>query len=286
MTVSVVIPVFKRITWLERCLEALAKQDLKDEFEVVIVDDGSPNRTAIEQLIGGWLQRSTVFRLAFYRKSNGGPAAARNFGVRKTGGAILCFLDDDSIPHCSWLREIVDFFSKKDVGLLSGQTCSYDRESALPLLLEKTVYEGKCFATCNIAYRRTVFEALGGFDEGFRYASWEDNDLGWRARWAGYSHLYNSKAIVYHPHEATLKEYREKCRLNGRGAAFFSRKYLLSKPWWALITPLAMARRLPCGLILPFLFRQGVTKSQVKFLWSYHSIIGFIQAIFAESRNA
>lgn len=67
-----------------------------------------------------------------------------------------------------------------------------------PLLLEKVVYLGKTWAICNIAYWRDVFEKFGGFDETFADASWEYNDLGIRARWAGYKHIVNEDAIVYH----------------------------------------------------------------------------------------
>lgn len=286
MDVSIIIPVYKRTDWLEKCLGALSCQDFKQPFEVVVVDDGSPNGCEITKVVEEF-SSSGPFEIGFYRKDNGGPATARNFGVNKSQGKVLCFLDDDSIPEKAWLREITDpFRDAQEIGLVSGRTISHDRNSRLPLLLQETVYKGKCWATCNIAYRRELFEKLGGFDERFPEPSWEDNDLGLRAVWQGAVHVYRDSAVVAHPHEATLDEYRDKCLLNGRGAAAFCRKYVRSKPWWALITPLAMVRRLPYALAPVVWLQRDITKSLVKFLWSYHSLIGFISAFTSEPRNA
>lgn len=285
MDVSIIIPVYKRTEWLSKCLGALACQDFEKPFEVVVVDDGSPNACEITKAVEEFTS-SGLFEIGFYRKDNGGPASARNFGVNKSQGKVLCFLDDDSVPEREWLREITVPFLEEGVGLVNGRTVSHDRNSRLPLLLEETVYKGKCWATCNIAYRRDLFEKLGGFDERFPEPSWEDNDLGLRATWLGAVHVYRDSAVIAHPHEATLDEYRDKCLLNGRGAAAFCRKYLRLKPFWALLTPLAMARRLPYALSPVVWLQKNVSKSQVKFLWSFHSLIGFLRAITSEPWNA
>jgi GT2 family glycosyltransferase len=284
--VSIIIPVYKRTAWLGMCLDGLSTQDFQGSFEVIIVDDGSPNGGEIGTIADQYRSEG-LLSLIFLRKENGGPAAARNFGVARSKGRILCFLDDDSIPDIGWLREITaPFRDMKGIGLVNGRTVSYDRISRLPMLLERAVYQGKCWATCNIAYQRGLFVELGGFDESFPEPSWEDNDLGLRARWKGAVHVYSEKAVVSHPHEASLDEYRDKCLLNGRGAAAFCRKHLKSKPWWSLITPLAMARRLPLAISPAVWFRRDFNQSYVKFLWSYHSLIGFIRAIASEPRNA
>lgn len=286
MEVSIIIPVYKRTQWLALCLDALVHQDFEGRYEIVIVDDGSPNKGEIEAIVEPF-RAAAKFSLMFFRKDNGGPAAARNYGVARSSGRIVCFLDDDSVPDADWLHQVTaPFFESQATGLVSGRTVSHDRRTLLPLLLESTVYKGKCWATCNIAYRRDLFEELGGFDECFPEPSWEDNDLGLRARWRGAVHVYRDTAVVSHPHEATLDEYREKCLLNGRGVAAFCRKYLKTRPLWAFIAPVAMARRLPYGLSPAVWFRHGVSRSSVKFLWSYHSLQGFVTAMISGSRNA
>lgn len=246
------------------------------------MDDGSPNESEMKSAAEKFSGPGNI-TIKYFRNIHTGPAAARNYGVHASSCKILCFLDDDSIPDRSWLSEIVKPFLNSDsIALVSGKTLSYDRMASLPLLLEKTVYSGKSWATCNIAYRRDVFEALGGFDESFPEPSWEDNDLGIRAKWAGYIHVYNEQAVVYHPHERSIEEYKKKCLLNGRGAAVFSRKYLFKKPLWGIGTPLVMSRRLLYGIFPSVWRRKTINETYLKFLWSFYSLQGFWRAMTGE----
>lgn len=283
MDASIIIPLYRRVGWIGKCVEKLAGQDFGGSFEVVIVDDGSPNEPEIGDAVKGLSAREKPV-IRYLRNRHSGPAATRNYGVRASAGRIICFLDDDSLPDKGWLGEVMGSFSDPDAAVVSGKTLSYDRAAPLPLLLEKAVYDGKSWATCNIAYRRDVFDRLGGFDEAFPEPSWEDNDLGIRARWAGHKHVYNEKAIVYHPHEVTIEEYKRKCLLNGRGAAVFSRKYLLRKPAWGIGTPFAMARRLVYGL-LPSTWSRTLNGNYLKFLWSFYSLKGFMGAKGDAAKN-
>lgn len=279
MDVSIVIPIYHRTEWIGKCIRGLLEQDFEGPFEIIVVDDGSPNAPKIRNLVEGFPGRENPV-IRYIRKGHAGPAAARNYGVRLSSGRILCFLDDDSIPDRRWLREIIyPFQGSETTGLVSGKTCSYDQEATLPVLLEMTIYAGKSWATCNIAYRRDIFKVLGGFDESFHEASWEDNDLGMRARWAGYGHVYNEGAIVYHSHERSIVEFKRKCLRNGRGAALFSRKYLFKRPLWAISTPFAMSRRLVYGIYPSVWRRRTASKPYLKFLWSFYSLQGFIGTI-------
>lgn len=274
---SIVIPVYKRAEWLIKCLDALQKLEFAENFEVVVVDDGSPNKEEIAQAVE--TASAGRLELTFSRKENGGPASARNHGVKLASGEIVCFLDDDSIADSRWLQEMISTFrNNPSVSVVNGCTRSYDRLAQIPLLLEKAVYPPKNWATCNIAYRREVFEALGGFDETFPEPSWEDNDLGLRAKWAGYMHVCNARALVYHPHESSLDEYKDKCCLNGRGAAIFSRKYLFRRPLWGVGTPILMSRRL-IYCLFPSVWQKKVNAPYLKFLWSYYSLQGFLSQI-------
>jgi len=278
MNASIIIPVYKRTGWITKCIESLNKQDYDGLFEVIIVDDGSPNESEVKESIIK-ISGQNRFKIKCLRNYHSGPAATRNYGVKYSSGRILCFIDDDSLPECSWLREIAGSFDGDECpDIVSGKILSYNREDKLPLMLEKALYSGKHWATCNIAYRRDVFDALGGFDETFIEASWEDNDLGLRARWSGYKYVYNEKAVVYHNHESTLEEYKKKCILNGRGAAAFSRKYILKKPLWGIATPFIMSRRLIYGF-LPSVWRKDPgEEAYLRFIWSFYSLKGFFES--------
>ncbi|HWI41909.1 MAG TPA: glycosyltransferase family 2 protein [Verrucomicrobiae bacterium] len=271
-----IIATYCRPQWIARSLQALAHQEVPSGiiFETIVVDDGSPNVREIEDIV-----RDAPLTVKFVSQANGGPASARNRGVLEASGEVLCFLDDDSIADPRWLQKIVEpFRGSAAVGIVSGLTCSYDRHSLLPLILERSVYPRKSWATCNIAYRADIFRRLGGFDERFREASWEDNDLGLRVRWEGERHVFTAGAVVYHPHEGSLDEFRAKCYANGRGAAVFVAKWFRKKPLWAVAVPLLMARRIPYG-ILPRARRREISPEYLKFMWSYYSLKGFLQVI-------
>jgi GT2 family glycosyltransferase len=284
MDASIIIPLYQRTRWIVQTLENLQKQDFKGIFEVIVVDDGSPNEKEISEALETFSARNAI-NLRHIKNRHAGPAAARNYGVRYASGKVLLFLDDDSVPDKTWLKEMMQPFQEDNPpAIVSGLIRSYDRQRAFPLLLEQAVYSGKHWATCNIAYRKDTFEKLGGFDETFPESSWEDNDLGIRAKWAGYEHLYNRNAVVYHNHEQTFEEYKKKCQLNGRGAAVFSRKYLFTKPLWGMGTPFFMSRRIIYGLHPAVWVRKKSSPAYVKFLWSYYSLIGFTKA-FLKKRN-
>ena len=279
--VSLVIPVYKRADWLSKNLEALVAQNYGEKFEVIVVDDGSPNGEEIRRVIDG-IAANSELHLLFLQKENGGPAAARNFGVTKSRGELICFLDDDSIPDPNWLTKIVEPFNDHpNVGLVSGQTKSYYQDERLPLLLERVIYSGKCWATCNIAYKREAFEQVGGFDESFPEPSWEDNDLGLRVRWAGFSHGYAEDAVVLHPHERSLEEYRQKCLLNGRGMAVFCKKHWRKRPLWGVGGALFMLRRLVWILHPSVWLGQVESHAFLRFTWSWYSLKGFCKVFFA-----
>ncbi|MEW6067173.1 MAG: glycosyltransferase [Nitrospirota bacterium] len=280
MVASIIIPIYRRTNWIIKCIESLQKQDYKGEFEIIVADDGSPNELEVKASLEKFAGMDYA-SIKYIRNKHAGPAATRNYGVKHSKGKLLCFIDDDSIPEKTWLSEMANSFNKgKNTAIVSGLILSYDRVNKLPLLLEKAAYSGKHWATCNICYRRDVFEALGGFDETFPESSWEDNDLGIRARWAGYAHVYNKQAIVYHNHEESIDEYKKKCLLNGRGAAVFSRKYIFKKPLWGIGTPFVMSRRLIYGLYPSVWLRKTDSVAYLRFLWSYFSLQGFLKNFF------
>jgi len=278
MDVSIIIPVFRRTEWVGKCIDRLLEQEFRGTFEIIVVDDGSPNAPEIEKTVEHYSAAAVTVR--YVKKDHSGPAAARNYGVSHATGTIFCFLDDDSHAEKMWLHEITRPFERDEAAaVVSGRVLSLDQHEGLSFALEKAVYTGKHWATCNIAYKRSVFETLGGFDETFPEPSWEDNDLGLRARWAGYRHIYTEKAVIYHPHESTVSEYKQKCLLNGRGAAVFCRKHILSKPLWGIGTPLIMSRRLIYGIFPSVWMKRTYAIAYLRFLWSLYSLRGFLSSI-------
>src|SRR5689334_14761204 len=103
VSISVVIPTFKRPELLHKCLAAIYRQLYPEcAFEVVVVSDGPDPLT--EQFARSFGEKHPDFCFAFYSlPTHRGPAAARNFGWRQTSGDLVIFTDDDCVPDSGWL---------------------------------------------------------------------------------------------------------------------------------------------------------------------------------------
>ena len=90
MKLSVVIPVYRVESTLDRCVESVLRQHV-DDMEVILVDDGSPDRCP--QLCDEWARRDSRIRVV--HKPNGGLSDARNAGIDIATGDYIAFVDSD-----------------------------------------------------------------------------------------------------------------------------------------------------------------------------------------------
>jgi glycosyltransferase involved in cell wall biosynthesis len=122
----------------------------------------------------------------------------RNTGVYEAHGEIIVFTDSGCMPESAWLKRLVYPLlgdEKVTFGLtlgMPGGTKLHDRVSMNKL---QSAYLTEC-STINFAFRREVFDAIGGFDEGFAYGS--DVDFSWRLIDAGYRIRSVPDAVVRH----------------------------------------------------------------------------------------
>ncbi|MDD5163413.1 MAG: glycosyltransferase [Candidatus ainarchaeum sp.] len=208
MKASVIIPAYNAEKTIGQCLEALEKQAFGN-FEVIVVDDGSKDKTAeiVEKFKGTKL----------LRQKNSGPAAARNLGAKSAKGEIIVFTDSDCIAEKNFLDEILAPFSDKRVAGVQGKYKSRQKEDFAVITQEEIEHRHKKIESKLIdsigsyaaAYRKDVFEMMGGFDTSFPKASGEDTDLSYRISEAGYKMVFAEKAIVWHTHPNTLRKYLE-----------------------------------------------------------------------------
>src|SRR5205085_8448808 len=105
ITISVVVPTFKRGQLLKNCLQHLVNQTLEKElYEIIIVSDGPDTES---QKIVVEFSTKTRASIRFLSLSNNkGPAAARNLGWRNANGTLIAFTDDDCLPDTYWLQNI------------------------------------------------------------------------------------------------------------------------------------------------------------------------------------
>jgi GT2 family glycosyltransferase len=192
--VAVCVATHGRAGLLPRLVAALEAQTLDpDRFEVVIVDDGSPDATGdvLDDLAARSPLRLRVLRLP----TRGGPAAARNLAWRSTGARVVAFTDDDCVPVPGWLEA--------GLAALGGAKMVVGRTAPPPEQLDLVgrvvaVESVRFFETCNVFYRRTDLGAVGGFEEGFRRPSGEDTHLGLSVVGLGVEPVFCPGALVHH----------------------------------------------------------------------------------------
>jgi GT2 family glycosyltransferase len=213
--VSVVVSTRDRAGRLAGLVAALEGQRCDDRFEVVVVDDGSRDGTW-EALQG--LASSSPLRIVTLRLDRSkGPAAGRNVGWREASAPLVAFTDDDCTPGPGWLAALVEALADADVvqGLTLPDPAQLPGQGAFGRTVKET--EEGLYPTCNVGYRRSVLERLGGFDEFFGHQACEDTDLAWRAREDGARTRFAPDALVLHDvHPSSYRAYlREKLRWTG-----------------------------------------------------------------------
>jgi len=189
-SISVLICVYNAEKYIHNCIEALLDQTIKD-FEIVIVDDGSTDNT--QKMIADFDDKRIRY---FNNKKNAGVAECRNKCIKLSKGEYVFFTDGDCIVAKNWLEQGLRFLKGKDCIGVEGRTY-YVAEDYKPTFSDRVVEnkEPGQFMTCNIAYKRSVIERIGGFDT--RYIMNSDRDLALRAKKFG-KILFNPDMVVYH----------------------------------------------------------------------------------------
>ncbi len=200
MKVSVVIPTYKRPALLLRCVEALTRQVFpKHEFEIIIVTDGPDSMTT--EALTKFPNSSSHTMNCYSLISKKGPAAARNFGWRKSNSRLILFTDDDCIPDSNWMLAYWNAFL-----WTTPSRCAFTGKTIVPMPEIPTDYERNIshlskaeFIMANCACTKSVLEKVGGFDEQFTMAWGEGRDLQFKFIMDRISITPVNAAIVIHP---------------------------------------------------------------------------------------
>ena len=243
LRISVVVPTHNRKATLLKCLRALEKQSvLPQEFEVVVVDDGSTDGTR-EMLES----ERFPFALTYTHQPNRGPGAARNLGITRAQGEFVLFIGDDIIAdphlleqhliahsempgeetavlgHIDWPPDlprspVMDFVCGD-----SSLQFAYSHIPHLPKL------DYRFFYTSNISLSRKflVDAANDGvrFDPLFRYAAFEDSEFAFRLQARGLDLRYRPDALAYHDHLMDLAGFGRREYHAGMMAVVFYRMH-------------------------------------------------------------
>jgi len=212
--ISIIIPAYNAGKYIRKTISScLTQRDFTKNLEVVVVDDGSVDNTA--DII-------KEFPVTYIYQENGGPAKARNTGWNNSHTEIIFFTDSDCVPQDNWISTMCSSF-RKGAHVVAGSYALKDR----PSLLEKCIhYEifyrhrqmptfTKAFGSYNFAIMKKILQEIGGFNENYRRASGEDNDLAYRIIKAGYKIYFEKGAKVIHNHDESFFDYMKSQFLHG-----------------------------------------------------------------------
>ena len=223
--ISVIVCCFNEARTISECLDGLQRLDYPD-VEVIVVDDGSTDGTAaIAQDYGVRVIRC---------ETNGGLSAARNVGLNAATGSIVAYIDADAYPDPSWLRYLATTFLDTGHVGVGGPNLPPAGDGWLaecianapggPMHVLLSDEEAEHIPGCNMAFRNSCLQEVGGFDPQFRVAG-DDVDACWQLRQRGWTLGFSPAAVVWHHRRNSVRTYWKQQAGYGKAEALLARKW-------------------------------------------------------------
>jgi len=222
--VSVVVCTYNGSRTIRDCLDGASRLAYPD-YEVIVVDDGSSDATAV-------IARQYDCRLI--QTENRGLASARNSGLAAATGDIIAYLDDDAYPDPDWLTYLAATFLRTGYAGVGGPNIAPPGDGPIaecvarapggPVHVLVTDREAEHIPGCNMAFRKSCLDAIGGFDPQFRTAG-DDVDVCWRLQERGWTLGFHPAAMVWHHRRNSVRAYWRQQIGYGRAEAMLERKW-------------------------------------------------------------
>ncbi|MEI6948733.1 glycosyltransferase [Paraflavisolibacter sp. H34] len=222
--ISVVVCSYNGSATIKDTLDGLYRLDYA-HYEVIVVNDGSTDN--LEAIV-------RHYPVQLISTPNRGLSNARNTGWQKARGEIVAFIDDDAYPDPHWLRYLAYAFMHSGHQAVGGPNIAPEGDGAVAtcvanapggpvqVLLNDEIAEH--IPGCNMAFRRSVLEAIGGFDPVYRAAG-DDVDVCWRVQQAGHTIGFHPSAVVWHHRRNSLKAYWRQQKGYGKAEALLEAKW-------------------------------------------------------------
>ncbi len=222
--VSVVVCSLNGEPTIRDTMEGLSKLDYPD-FEVIVVNDGSTDRTA---------EIVSEYDVHLISTENRGLSNARNTGFQAATGEIVAYIDDDAYPDPHWLRYLALEFERTDWVGVGGPNLPPPGDGWIadcvanapggPVQVLLSDREAEHIPGCNMAFRKPALEAIEGFDPVYRAAG-DDVDLCWRLQANGGTIGFAHAAVVWHHRRNSVRMYWKQQKGYGKAEALLERKW-------------------------------------------------------------
>jgi glycosyltransferase involved in cell wall biosynthesis len=203
--VSVIIPAYNTAKYIAVTLQSALSQTFTN-FEVIVINDGSPDSNDLEIAIQPFLER-----IVYLKQENRGPGSARNLGIIQARGQFVAFLDSDDIWLPEYLHKQMKLFEgtpSLDMVYSDALLCSLDGSSrktymetcpsSSPVTFESLLVEDSQVITSGTVARRWKIVEAGLFDESKALIGSEDYDLWLRVAYHGGVIAFQRQVLLKH----------------------------------------------------------------------------------------
>ncbi|CAA0173027.1 glycosyltransferase [Tenacibaculum maritimum] len=259
LSFSIVIPVYNRPQEIDELLGSLIKQNFHDDFEIVIVEDGSTEKC---DLIVEKYKSKLCIRYFF--KENSGAGESRNFGMNKAKGNYFIILDSDVLVPTQYLQEVKKNLRENYTDAFGGPDAAHSDFTPLQKAINYSMtsvlttggIRGKKKAigkfqprSFNLGISKKAFEKTKGFS---KMKVGEDIDLTFRLWKNDFETQLIEKAFVFHKRRSTIGQFLKQTFSFGAARPILNKKY----PTTAKLTywfPSLFILFLCIGILLSFL---------------------------------
>jgi cellulose synthase/poly-beta-1,6-N-acetylglucosamine synthase-like glycosyltransferase len=269
--VSVIIPTKNDGETLEKCLRSIADLNWTEKNKEVIIVDGYSTDDTVE------IAKKFDCRVLY--EHIGTRAGACNIGVNNALGKFILFTDADCIVPKDWIRNLLGHFDNPRVASVGGPNLTapddspfgksvgtvigfLSRVGARYGFTQEKIMETFHNPSCNVAYRKEIFEKIGGFNE--QLITCEDEELDYRIKEKGHKIIYTPHSYVFHYRRGSYGAFGRQALRYGKGRAQSVKIHPRMGKWFHYV-PLAAMFLIATSFLLSF--------ANVLFLWLALSIL-------------
>lgn len=232
MYFSFIIPVYNRPDEIDELLQSLVYQTYTDDFEIVVVEDGST--ISCKDVVNSYIDQLNV---SYYFKKNSGPGDSRNYGMMVAKGDYFIILDSDCIIPENYLVEVDKFLTNNYVDCFGGPDAAHDSFSDVQKAINQTMtsvlttggirgaseklgkFQPRSF---NMGISKEAFEASGGFG---KIHPGEDPDLSIRLWKMNYTTALIPNAHVFHKRRIDWEKFYKQVNKFGKARPILNKRY-------------------------------------------------------------